>query len=53
VNVYLNGTLLRNGADAVADHDVYPGDDPATGDLKFEFPLRGGPKPDVLTMEVF
>lgn len=53
VNVYLNGTLLRNGADALAAHDVYPGDNPATGDVKFEFSLRGGPKPDVITMEVF
>jgi len=53
VNVYLNGTLLRSGPDALADHDVYPGDNPATGDLKFEFTLRGGAKPDVITMEVF
>lgn len=53
VNIYLNGTLLRNGADALADHDVYPGDSPASGDLKFEFTLRGGSKPDVITMEVF
>lgn len=53
VDVYLNGTLLRNGVDAFSDHDVYPGDDPATGDLKFEFKLKGGTKPDVLTMEVY
>lgn len=53
VNVYLNGTLLRSGPDALADHDVYPGGDPATGDLKFEFNLKGGSKPDVITMEVF
>jgi len=53
VNIYLNGTLLRAGADALADHDVYPGDNPATGDLKFEFNLKGGGKPDVITMEVF
>jgi len=37
VDVFLNGVLMRNGADATANHDVYPGDTPANGDLKFEF----------------
>ena len=53
VDVYLNGELLRNGADATANHDVYPGDAPATGDLKFEFDLEGGSEPDVITMIVW
>ncbi len=50
VNVFVNGVLLRNGADATANHDVYPGSTPANGDLKFEFLLKLG---DVITMEVF
>jgi hypothetical protein len=53
VDVYLNGMLLRNGANAGANHDVYPGNTPADGDLKFEFNLRAGPKPDVITMIVW
>jgi len=53
VDVYLNGELLRNGADASANHDVYPGDTPANGDLKFEFRLRGGVSPDQLCMIVY
>lgn len=52
VDVYLNGVLLRNGADASANHDVYPGTTPANGDLMFEFGLKGGSKPDVITMVV-
>jgi hypothetical protein len=47
VDIYLNGQLLRNGADASANNDVYPGTSPADGDLKFEFNLRAT---DVLTM---
>lgn len=50
VDVYLNGTLLRNGADSAANNDVYPGTTPANGDLKFEFGIRGGAKPDVITV---
>jgi hypothetical protein len=53
VDVYLNGVLLRNGANAAANHDVYPGDTPANGDLKFEFNLKAGTKPDVLTSIVW
>lgn len=54
VDVYLNGELLRNGADASANHDVYPGTTPANGDLKFEFALKGtGSKPDQLCMVVY
>ena len=54
VNVFVNGVLMRNGANSAANHDVYPGDTPANGDLKFEFVLRGAPgSPDVITMEIF
>lgn len=54
VDVYLNGELLRNGADASANHDVYPGTTPANGMLKFEFDLKGtGSKPDQLCMIVW
>lgn len=54
VDVYVNGVLQRNGADASANHDVYPGDTPANGDLKFEYNLkfRSGSNPDVVTMIV-
>lgn len=51
VDVYVNGILQRNGADASANHDVYPGDVPANGDLKFEYKLKGtGANPDVITL---
>lgn len=54
VDVYLNGQLLRNGANAAANHDVYPGDSPADGDLKFEFSVKStGANPDVITMIVW
>jgi len=53
-DVYLNGELLRNGADAAANHDVYPGTTPSQGMLKFEFALLGtGSKPDQLCMIVW
>ena len=42
-DVYLNGQLLRSGANAAANHDVYPGTDlnnTADGQLKFEFKLK-------------
>lgn len=47
VDVYLNGELMRNGANAAANNDVYPGTTPANGDLKFEFNLKIN---DVITM---
>lgn len=54
VDIYLNGELLRNGANALANNDVYPGTSPANGDLMFEFKLKGtGSSPDVLTMIVW
>lgn len=42
VDVYVDGQLMENGADASANNDVYPGTAPADGDLKFEFPLVSG-----------
>jgi hypothetical protein len=54
VDVYLNGNLLRNGANAAANHDVYPGTSAANGQLKFEFALVASPgNPDVITMIVW
>lgn len=54
VDIYLNGELLRNGADALANNDVYPGTNPATGDLMFEFDLEYAVgEPDVITMIVW
>jgi len=51
LDIYLNGQLMRNGANAGANHDVYPGTAAATGDLMFEFNLHGSPgNPDVITM---
>jgi hypothetical protein len=52
VDIYLNGVLLRNGADAAANHDVYPG---STGvQLRFEFGLQASPgNPDVITQVVW
>lgn len=50
VDVYLNGTLMRNGANAAANHDVYPGTSPANGDLKFEFLIKTN---DVITMIIW
>jgi len=49
VDIFLNGVLLRCGADAAANHDVYPGTTPANGDLKFEFVVKIN---DVITMVV-
>lgn len=54
-DIFVNGALQRNGANAAANNDVYPGDTAANGDLKFEFGLkyRGGTNPDVITMIVW
>jgi len=50
-DLYLNGVLLRPGANAGANHDYYPGTALANGQLKFEFSLKGtGTKPDQLTL---
>lgn len=55
VDVFVNGQLQWNGANAAANNDVYPGDTPANGDLKFEYALkyRGGSNPDVITSIVW
>lgn len=54
VDVFLNGQLMRNGANAGANHDVYPGTSPANGDLKFEFAVKAtGAHPDVITMLIY
>jgi len=54
VDVFLNGELLRNGANAAANEDVYPGTTPAQGMLKFEMRLRGSMfRPDNLQMIVW
>lgn len=39
-DVFVNGQLLRPGADAAANHDYYPGTNLANGQLKFEFVLK-------------
>lgn len=39
---YFNGQYLRPGADAAANHDVYPGTSLANGQLKFEFKTKIG-----------
>jgi len=54
VDVYLNGELLENGANAAANNDVYPGTTPASGHLKFEFALVASPgNPDKICMIVW
>lgn len=47
VNVYVNGQLVRGASNGGENHDVYPGDNLSTGDLKFEFKLH---RDDVITM---
>jgi len=50
-DLYLNGVLLRPGANSGANHDYYPGTSLANGQLKFEFALKGtGGKPDQLCL---
>ena len=39
-DVFLNGNLLRPGADAAANNDYYPGTSLANGQLKFEFKVK-------------
>lgn len=41
-NIYYNGQYQRPGADASANHDVYPGTSLANGQLKFEHKLKSG-----------
>lgn len=46
-DIFLNGDLLWNGANAAANHDVYPGTALANGQLRFEDKLKSG---DVITV---
>jgi hypothetical protein len=39
-DVYLNGQLLRPGANSGANHDYYPGTSLVNGQLKFEFKVK-------------
>lgn len=39
-DIFLNGTLLRSGANAAANNDVYPGTSLASGQLRFEFVIK-------------
>lgn len=39
-DVFINGKLLRPGADASANNDYYPGTSLANGQLRFEFRVR-------------
>lgn len=47
-DVFLNGQLLRPGANSAANNDYYPGTSLANGQLKFEFQVKAGGTPDVL-----
>jgi hypothetical protein len=47
-DVFLNGNLLRPGANAAANHDYYPGTSLVTGQLKFEFNVKASGVPDVI-----
>ena len=49
VNIFLNGRLMRNGANFAPSFDVYPGTSEITGDLKFTFNTKLG---DVIGIEV-
>jgi hypothetical protein len=54
VDIFLNGVLMRNGVDAAANNDVYPGTSAALGQLRFEFNVKStGANPDVITMIVY
>lgn len=41
-DVYLNGSLLRPGANSGTNNDYYPGTSLANGQLRFEFQLKSG-----------
>lgn len=49
-NIYYNGQYQRPGADAAANHDVYPGTSLAAGQLKFEHKIKTG---DEIMLEDF
>jgi len=55
VDIYVNGLLQRNGADAAANHDVYPSAVAAERQVgcfyaEYRLRFRGGVRPDVITM---
>ena len=39
-DVFINGNLLRPGADAAANNDYYPGTSLSDGQLRFEFTVK-------------
>jgi hypothetical protein len=49
-NWYLNGVRLLPGTDATNSNDIYPGDSPASGDVKFPYNVRSG---SIITQEKF
>lgn len=49
LNIYLNGQLLNPG-DSTNTNDVYAGDVPAVGDLKFPYQIYSG---TIITMEIY
>ncbi len=49
VDIFVNGQLQFNGANAAANNDVYPGTTPGSGLIRFEYALIVG---DVITMVV-
>lgn len=58
VDIYINGLLQRNGADAAANHDVYPSAVAAERQYgcfyaEYDLKYRGGLRPDVITMIVW
>ena len=51
-DTYVNGIILVPATDT--SEDVYPGDTPANGDLKFTFNLKASPNnPDVITFVTY
>jgi len=55
VDIFVNGLLQRNGADAAANHDVYPSAVAAERQYgcfycEYNLAYRGGLRPDVITM---
>jgi hypothetical protein len=58
VDIYINGLLQRNGANAAANHDVYPSAVAAEQQYgcfyaEYDLKYRGGLRPDVITMIVW
>lgn len=47
-DVFLNGELLRPGANSGANNDYYPGTSLTNGQLRFEFRVKAGATPDVI-----